>query len=164
MTRQEVQQAHRARQPPLHWRLWFFAILALYCLLVAASVVYGAPQPLPGVALGYPALLHVERAAALLGGLGAVLLVTYRTAQANFPSSLGNVTYSDRSDVKELEVRVADLSRTSHERLAVLEHTTQRNAEIDQLVASQLTIVEARLRTLEQHNPGSGQPYTEQSP
>lgn len=62
----------------------------------AASALHGTPEPLPAVSLGWPLLLHFERAAALLGTAGCVLLVGVRATNGRFPAKFGHVEYATR--------------------------------------------------------------------
>jgi len=67
-------------------------------VVVSAAVTYwsveeGRPKALPGAALGWPALFYVERAAALLGSAGVVLLVGWRALHGHFPIKFGNIEY-----------------------------------------------------------------------
>jgi len=65
------------------------ALLALVlAVAVTTSLVEGPPQRLPGVALGSPVLLHVERAAALVGLVLAVGTVLVRVRRGEVPTQL----------------------------------------------------------------------------
>jgi len=68
---------------------------ALAAALVA-SVVSGTPENenLPVVALGWPLLLHAERAAALTALLGLVGLVLWRAGRGELPVRFGNIEYA----------------------------------------------------------------------
>ncbi|HEY5815380.1 MAG TPA: hypothetical protein VIS95_03465 [Solirubrobacterales bacterium] len=75
------------------------------------------PELLPGVALGWEALFHVERAGAMLGAIGLVLLIAWRTLSGEFPIRFGNVEYATRDVPGE-----AEATSDSHEyRLRLLE-------------------------------------------
>ncbi len=58
---------------------------------------------LPGIALGSPFLLHVERALVLVAGIAALLMFTVRGWAGYFPSkfSTAGAEYFDRSAVNE---------------------------------------------------------------
>lgn len=58
---------------------------------------------LPGIALGSPFLLHVERALALVAGIAALLMFAVRGWAGYFPSkiSTGGAEYFDRSAAGE---------------------------------------------------------------
>lgn len=63
-------------------------------LVIAWSALRGAPSNLPGAALGWAPLFYVERASALLGGLGIILLVGWRALHGQFPIKFGNFEYA----------------------------------------------------------------------
>jgi hypothetical protein len=69
------------RQPPS-----FAVVLAV---AIYASTRAAVPDPLPGVALGWTALFHVERAGAVLGAIGVVVLIAWRALSGNSRSSSG---------------------------------------------------------------------------
>lgn len=62
---------------------------------------------LPGVALGWEALFHVERASAMLGAIGVVLLVGWRALSGEFPIRFGNVEYAPKDVTDEVEETAA---------------------------------------------------------
>jgi len=57
----------------------------------AASVLYGVPARLPGVALGFPVLLDLERAGAVFAVVAVVSIFAYMTSLGHLPSQFGNV-------------------------------------------------------------------------
>ncbi len=67
----------------------------VFGLAFIGSVAYGSPARLPGAALGWSLLLHVERASAVLAILGAVWLVGWRALHGRFPIKFGHVEYED---------------------------------------------------------------------
>jgi hypothetical protein len=67
----------------------------VFVLALIGSVAYGSPAKLPGAALGWTLLLHVERASAVLAVLGAVWLVGWRALHGRFPIKFGHVEYED---------------------------------------------------------------------
>jgi hypothetical protein len=68
--------------------------------LVLAAVTYasykrGVPASgLPGAALGWRFLFHLERASVVLATAGIVLLVVWRALHGEFPIKFGNVEYA----------------------------------------------------------------------
>src|SRR3989442_15985922 len=64
----------RGPDPMSPRRGWLFVILVAYAVAFLVSVLYGTPRKLPGVALGSPFLLELERAAAILGAFSTVLI------------------------------------------------------------------------------------------
>lgn len=66
-----------------------------------ASVAYGAPKSLPGVALGLPLLLHLERALAITVAFTLVLMFLLRGWRGDFPRKLttGGAEWPDASEV-----------------------------------------------------------------
>jgi hypothetical protein len=95
----------------------FRAALVLIVLGVLAgfSREAGHPTHLPGISLGWLVLFYVERSAALLAVIGAVVLVGWRALCGEFPSSLGNVGYAateaaqTQSSVDILDTRIKTL-------------------------------------------------------
>ena len=85
---------------------------ALYCSTRAAI-----PEPLPGVAMGWTALFHVERAGALLGAIGIVALISWRALSGEFPVKFGNVEYA----AKEAAAEAEEISESQERRIRVLE-------------------------------------------
>jgi hypothetical protein len=91
-------------------------LLLLFAALVV-SVAQGAPEDLPGVALGSDALLHVERAAAFFAIVVAVLSVLAQSARGRLPtqfSTSGLAYEANAADdtwaaVKDLQAQVDDL-------------------------------------------------------
>jgi hypothetical protein len=90
-------------------------LLVVVGAVVTWSALHGAPGKLPGAALGWRPLFYVERAAALLGGVGIVLLVGWRALHGHFPIRFGNIEYE-----KELDASTQTVD--SHEqRLRIIE-------------------------------------------
>ena len=54
-------------------------------------MLYGTPAKLPGVALGFSMLLHLERAGAVLAVVSVVAIFAYMTSLGHLPSQFGNV-------------------------------------------------------------------------
>jgi hypothetical protein len=95
------------------------AIRALTLLVVVGLVVWwsasaSTPKDLPGASFGWAPLFYIERAGALLGAVGIVLLVGWRALHGRFPIRVGNIEYE--------ELRASTKTVESHEkRLRLLE-------------------------------------------
>jgi predicted permease len=98
-----------------------FAKGSLVALLFAAAIYLSTqaavPDLLPGVALGWKALFHVERAGVMLGAIGFVLLVAWRALSGEFPIKFGNVEYATKDVTSEAE----EASGSQEYRLRLLE-------------------------------------------
>jgi len=101
------------------------------------------------VALGFPLLLHLERAAAVVGVLGGVAVVAYLTSRGYLPSQLGNIGYPVVGRQHELERRVAELGQGIEGRLGPLEEGRQASDEALALISSDLQQLDGRLEALE---------------
>lgn len=101
----------------------------LFVLSLAGTLVGGTPTRLPGIALGSPVLLHVERVIALFAALFLALVVLVRAFQGRLPTELSGrgVKYSERETTEEIR----DSTATALENL----ETAQRElaARIDAL-------------------------------
>jgi hypothetical protein len=91
-------------------------------LIVLAGALYAStraavPDPLPGVAMGWTALFHVERAGALLGAMGIVALIGWRALSGEFPIKFGNVEYA----AKEAAAEAEEISVSQERRIRVME-------------------------------------------
>lgn len=91
--------------------------LMLLSLAVTLSSTAGTPSELPGVALGWPMLLHFERAAALVAGFGLVMLVGARATMGQFPFRLGQIEYA----MKGMTTELSSAARVDRQRLDELE-------------------------------------------
>jgi hypothetical protein len=102
---------------------WWRPIPALVLLLIAVmlSAAAGTPSELPGVALGWPLLLHLERAVVLVAGLGLVVLVGARATMGQFPFRLGQIEYAMEQMTAELD----GTAQAQDELLDALEATTE---------------------------------------
>jgi hypothetical protein len=89
----------------------------LFGVAVLVSALYGVPKTLPGVALGWPLLLHIERAAGALGAVGAVALVAWRAAHGEFPIKFGQLEYP----AKEADAEARKATAAQEERLQSVE-------------------------------------------
>ena len=87
--------------------------VACLLLALAASGSVGPPSEaqLPEIALGWPLLLHIERAAAAVGLVGFALLVIWRAGRGEFPLRFAQIEYEARSVATEMQ-RGAELLRT----------------------------------------------------
>lgn len=70
------------------------AVAVVLGLAIFASAQAPVPSQLPGVAMGWEALFHVERAGAMLGAIGIVALIGWRALHGEFPIKFGNVEYA----------------------------------------------------------------------
>lgn len=98
--------------------LAFAATLAL----ISASLIVGAPEPLPSVALGAVWLLHVERVVAAVLAISAILTLVLRSASGQLPLKLGatSIEFESVSGAADLESLDVELM-TLHERIDNLE-------------------------------------------
>ena len=62
---------------------------------VVVSLLEGAPEKLPGVALGSEVLMHVERVSAMFAMVVAILSVLYEASRGRLPTQLttGSLAY-----------------------------------------------------------------------
>lgn len=72
--------------------------LACFLLSLAASGLLGLPSEgqMPEIALGWPLLLHIERAVAAMGLIGFALLIIWRAGRGEFPIRFGQIEYEAR--------------------------------------------------------------------
>jgi len=131
------------------WRGWLFVIPVISIAGFTASVLYGTPARLPGVALGLPLLLHLERAAALLAVLAGVTVFAYMTSLGHLPSQLGNIGYSTVDRQRELDRQVIELRKEIETRFAPLEQGSQASDQAVLLIQSDLADLDHRLADLE---------------
>lgn len=135
-------------------RAWLLAIPSAYVIAVGGSVLYGTPAKLPGVALGLPLLLDLERAAAVLTVTAGVLIFALLTSRGHLPTQFGNVAYPAVGRQQESTRHVVELGRRLERRLVPLEDRGRSNHEALALVARELKELTSRLSTLE-HKPTS---------
>jgi hypothetical protein len=81
--------------------MWGRAFRVLVVVAVFGAFVYvseqaGVPTKLPGAALGWSLLFHLERAAAVLATTGVVFLVGWRAMHGEFPIKFGQVEYAQK--------------------------------------------------------------------
>lgn len=91
-------------------------VLGVFAALAYASHEEGVPRKLPGAALDWTLLFHLERAAAILATAGVVLLVGWRAMHGEFPIKFGQVEYAQ----KQAEAAAA-LNEVQERRLRVIE-------------------------------------------
>lgn len=84
---------------------------------IYASAKAGTPKELPGIAMGWKLLFHVERAGALLGAIGVVVLIGWRALAGEFPIKFGNVEYA----VKDAAADARQATAAQEQRIRVLE-------------------------------------------
>lgn len=96
-------------------------VALLLAFVVWLSHRSGTPSDLPEVALDWRLLFHFERAATLMGTIGVVLLVGWRTVRGDFPSKVGQLKYrvgqtaADALAITDdLEARIRSLELLSH--------------------------------------------------
>lgn len=92
-------------------------VAIVFAVAVYASMRAAVPDPLPGVALGWTALFHVERAGAMLGAIGVVALIAWRALSGDFPIKFGNVEYA----AKEAAAEAEEISESQERRIRALE-------------------------------------------
>jgi hypothetical protein len=78
-------------------RAWLLAIPSAYVIAVGGSVLYGTPAKLPGVALGLPLLLDLERAAAVLTVTAGVLIFALLTSRGQLRAGFVERSLSHKS-------------------------------------------------------------------
>jgi len=91
--------------------------LVLLWLAVMLSWAAGTPSELPGVALEWPLLLHLERGVVLVAGLALVVLVGTRATMGHFPFKLGQIEYA----VAEINEQLEQTKRFHQEQMGALE-------------------------------------------
>ena len=79
------------------------AAVAVLALATLASSLHGVPQTLPGAALGWRLLFHVERAAGILGLAGTIWLISWRGLRGEFPIRFGQIEYSAKETAQDAE-------------------------------------------------------------
>lgn len=129
-------------------------IPGIYAGGFVASVLYGAPAKLPGVALGFPVLLHLERAGAVLAVVSVVSTFAYMTSLGHLPSQFGNVIgypAADRQHV--LEYLTAEFRRRIERRLVLLEAGKRASDELLPVIGEQLTALDRRVDAVEAEPP-----------
>jgi len=102
-------RAHRQGTDPLesvrHGRVVVVVIAAAVFVALVLSAAGGTPSELPGIALGSPALLHLERALIVGAAIAGSSIFLTRGWAGYFPSKLSTTgaEYADRSTVERVE-------------------------------------------------------------
>lgn len=100
------------------WRVLIAGLV--FAATVAASYSEGTPTKLPGAALEWAFLFHLERAAAVLAAMGVVALVGWRALLGEFPIKFGQVEYP----IKQAATRSEEIAEAHEERIRILESLT----------------------------------------
>lgn len=130
-------------------RAWLLVIPAAFSAALAGCWLYGTPSKLPGVALGLPLLLNLERAAGVLATIAAVLIFAYLTSRGLLPTAFGNVSYPDGARQHQIEEHIAELDDRVQRRLEPLEQGTKTANAALPLIEQKLKQLDARLRDVE---------------
>jgi hypothetical protein len=117
------------------------SLLVAFAVFLTLSWALGAPDDLPGIALGSPAIVHLLRAALVTALLGGVALLLLRGAFGHWPREAGGVKYAAET-VQDLTryddaLQIVRLVLTQHgERLEQLdEYNAQHEDRLDELEA-----------------------------
>lgn len=130
---------HRGSLLP-RWRGWLIVIPGIFTAGFVTSVLYGVPDKLPGVALGFPMLLDLERAGAVLAMAAVVSIFAYMTSLGHLPSQVGNVIGYPAADRQhELERWTEELDQQIEQRLAPLEEGQRVSDEMLPIITEQLS-------------------------
>lgn len=106
--------------------------VVLFAAALAASILGRAPTGgLPEVALGWPLLLHVERAAAAVGISGVALLVIWRAGRGEYPVRFAHIEYEVRSVATELDKGLAAMEERAMQVEGEMERLEARVADIE---------------------------------
>jgi hypothetical protein len=149
----DTEQTEKTPLPRSWW--WFGLIVVLYAAFVVISVHIGVPNKLPGVALGAPALLDLERAAAGLVAVAAVVIFAYVTRLGHLPSRPENVASYPATTKQvvhydqEIARRAGESSDNSAARLVPLEDSATASAAAIALIEPLLAAHHQRLAALE---------------
>lgn len=91
------------------WIVVAVAGLVIFGFAIVASHRAGLPTKadgtaagLPGVALGWRLLFHVERASALVGAFGLVAVILWRAAHGELPLKVGQLEYAKKEQAEQL--------------------------------------------------------------
>ncbi|MGA9875393.1 MAG: hypothetical protein WBQ21_06250 [Solirubrobacteraceae bacterium] len=131
------------------WRGWLILIPGIFIAGFVASVLHGVPAKLPGVALGFPVLLDLERAGAVLAVAAVVSIFAYMTSLGHLPSQVGNVIGYPAADRQhELERWTEELDQRIEQRLAPLEEGQRVSDEMLPIITEQLSVLNCRVREI----------------
>jgi len=145
-------QAEKTSLPRSWW--WFCLVVVLYAAFIAVSVHVGVPKKLPGVALGSPALLYIERASVALVAVAAVFILAAATRLGRLPSrprSAGTAATAKRGVQYDQEIarRAGQNGEKAAARLVALENGARASAEAIALTEPVLSAHSQRLAALE---------------
>lgn len=93
---------------------WLKAVAGIALLTIGALVSQRAgnvPAHLPGAALNWVLLFHVERAAAVLAIAGTIWLVVWRGLHGEFPIKFGNLEYAQKAASASAEATASQEQR-----------------------------------------------------
>ncbi len=117
-------------------------------------MIYGTPAKLPGVALGFPILLHLQRAGAVLAAVSVVAIFAYMTSLGHLPSQVGNfIGYPVADRQHELERLTSDLDRRIERRLVPLEEGKRASDEVLVVITEQLAVLDRRVDAVKTRSP-----------
>lgn len=107
------------------------------------------PTRLPGVALGLPFLLDLERAAAILGAVAAVFIFALFTSRGYLPTLMGNVLGYEVDRQHQLEQDVETLDKRSEMRVETLEDSVHDSDNVLAEMAREMLELRTRLGFLD---------------
>lgn len=110
---------------PFSFRDDLWKILLVVAVLVVAAVgsgLRGTPDSLPGAAMSWPLLFHIERGVLLLGVPDAAVFVGWRAFRGEFPRRLGGIEYPAR----EADADSSDALSAHKRRIELLEEAVLR--------------------------------------
>jgi hypothetical protein len=124
---------------------WLFLVLVALALIVfTASLLYGAPDQLPSIALGWPLLLHVLRAGVLFAFAGGLLLILIKAWDGELPHEIGasGLRYETGGVVVEIRTITARLEQE-------IEKLKREHLIISQQLINGMDVLKQDLRTKE---------------
>jgi hypothetical protein len=130
------------------------AVYGLPVVLVCACSFGATPSKGAALSLGFPILLHLERAGAVLAVVSVVSIFAYMTSLGHLPSQFGNVIgYPVADRQHELERLTAELGRRIERRLVPMEEGKRASDEVLPIIAEQLTALDHRIDAVETRPP-----------